>query len=746
MGKGGDLHRSQVVFGIEKTAWAGTKVPLFVCGRWFLCIVILQILFLHGKWSGLVWKAQRTAATVSSDETSEGIQRRDRRLTEDALIQALVPRATIEAKAREGPNSTPRHREAADVRTANISINLSRPSNETAEGKMSEATSGNTSDSELERSKHTRQSASLDVDSLGGGKGVDSLGGGKGVDSLGGDKGVDSLGGGKGVDSLGGGKGPFACRSRKEVVQFLRYGTNLTLHEDFEEILRKYEVYHKSCVAGVDLLSSFGQAEKGEDPPNPPSGGQNSSVDLSHCSYLFWVSPWEGLGNRFASIASSFLYAILTWRVLLVDRRSGLGDLICEPFAGHSWLAPDDPGLAWRILQAPCPRAVANATVIAGNWSTALANGSEVGQQPEGRGIAGASAPPKMAMAYIYHEEKYHEGHMSFFCSREQRSLSDVRWLGVYSNQYFTPGLFVIPQFRARLERWFPDRIVYTRLARHLFLPIDRVWERITSTHKLYLSKTQRLVGVQPRTLFDSMVPGQVAGMLDCLVNGGVLPKPGVSAKFTEKGVVVEFPDEKGKVGDGETVLFEAGVRRNSDTHTRREGAARNTTQDGGDVTVFVASLRDDFYKALKNVYSWRPTVTGQKVFVHQENMEAVQNSFNREHEESAVVDIWLLSFSDELYTNPFSTFGYMAHALAALPIQHGLENYWNAGMNGKSKACFTWPNREPCYHIPPANDNGWKCLDDAHEAIKERLYSTQPDRQFDKCRDYGKGLQLRTP
>ncbi|KAJ6713918.1 2-ALPHA-L-FUCOSYLTRANSFERASE putative-RELATED [Salix viminalis] len=59
------------------------------------------------------------------------------------------------------------------------------------------------------------------------------------------------------------------------------------------------------------------------------------------CKYVVWI-PTNGLGNRMLSMAATFLYALLTNRVLLVKHGADMANLFCEPFPNTSWLLPND--------------------------------------------------------------------------------------------------------------------------------------------------------------------------------------------------------------------------------------------------------------------------------------------------------------------------------------------------------------------------------------------------------------------
>ncbi|CAA6653902.1 unnamed protein product [Spirodela intermedia] len=73
----------------------------------------------------------------------------------------------------------------------------------------------------------------------------------------------------------------------------------------------------------------------------PETGGAAREAAETGCRYLVWT-PTYGLGNRILSLASTFLYALLTDRVLLIDRGNDFSSLMCEPFPNTTWLLPLD--------------------------------------------------------------------------------------------------------------------------------------------------------------------------------------------------------------------------------------------------------------------------------------------------------------------------------------------------------------------------------------------------------------------
>ncbi|KDP31277.1 hypothetical protein JCGZ_11653 [Jatropha curcas] len=94
--------------------------------------------------------------------------------------------------------------------------------------------------------------------------------------------------------------------------------------------LRNYEALHKKC--GPHTESYKMAVEQLKSGNNPES---------SDCSYLVWIS-FSGLGNRILTLASAFLYALVTNRVLLIDPGVDMADLFCEPFPDVFWFLPLD--------------------------------------------------------------------------------------------------------------------------------------------------------------------------------------------------------------------------------------------------------------------------------------------------------------------------------------------------------------------------------------------------------------------
>ncbi|KAJ6429466.1 hypothetical protein OIU84_020979 [Salix udensis] len=121
-----------------------------------------------------------------------------------------------------------------------------------------------------------------------------------------------------------------ACASRYSSFLYRK----ISLHKPSSYLisrLRSYEDLHKRCGPNTQSYNkALEQLKSGK-----------KIMGLTDCNYIVWIS-FSGLGNRILSLASTFLYALLTNRVLLVDQGKDMADLFCEPFPDKSWLLPRD--------------------------------------------------------------------------------------------------------------------------------------------------------------------------------------------------------------------------------------------------------------------------------------------------------------------------------------------------------------------------------------------------------------------
>ncbi|KAJ6428196.1 hypothetical protein OIU84_023585 [Salix udensis] len=159
------------------------------------------------------------------------------------------------------------------------------------------------------------------------------------------------------------------------------------------------------------------------------SGHVNGTTD---CSYVVWT-PANGLGNRIISMASSFLYALLTNRVLLVDLGSDMAGVFCEPFPNTSWLLPVDFPLSNQFYGLRSGNDHSYGHLL---WKNNM-------------NISAVSQPPPFL--YLYLSYNYDDYDKLFYKDQNQGFLQNVPWLILKSDQYFAPYLFLIPSFQEEL-------------------------------------------------------------------------------------------------------------------------------------------------------------------------------------------------------------------------------------------------------------------------------------------------------
>ncbi|XP_018485374.2 probable fucosyltransferase 8 [Raphanus sativus] len=241
--------------------------------------------------------------------------------------------------------------------------------------------------------------------------------------------------------------------------------------------LRSYEMLHKRCGPGTEAFKRAAE-QLGHD---PRSAGE--------CRYIVWVAAY-GLGNRILSLVSAFLYALLTERVLLVDQRTDITHLFCEPFPGTSWLLPLDSPLMGQLDSSRCYGTMVKTHAINSTIRTT----------------------PSYLSLYLMHDYEDHD--KMFFCERDQNLIRQVSWLVFNSNMYSVPSLWMIPSFQTELIKLFPKKdTVFHHLGRYLLHPTNQVWGLITRFYNAYLSRADETLGVQVRVLTNP------AGYLEHVMN-----------------------------------------------------------------------------------------------------------------------------------------------------------------------------------------------------------------------------------
>ncbi|KAL3640555.1 Galactoside 2-alpha-L-fucosyltransferase [Castilleja foliolosa] len=420
-----------------------------------------------------------------------------------------------------------------------------------------------------------------------------------------------------------------SCLSRYQSLLYRR-GTARKASPYLISKLRSYEALHKKCGPHTALYNRTVE--------NLKSSTYSNSSD---CKYVVWIS-FSGLGNRILTLASAFLYALLTDRVLLVDRGSDIPDLFCEPFPEASWLLPLDFPLTNKFSSFHQKSNVSYGNLLKTNSSVV-----------------------KNLFVYLHLVHDYDDQDKLFFCDQDQKYIQKTPFVIMKTDNYFIPSLFLIPSFEQELHSLFPDKeTVFHFLGRYLFHPTNSVWGLISRYYEAYLSEADVKVGIQIR-VFDKE-PGPFKHVLDqilsCTTKEDILPKVN-----REQKIVLSSPSGKPK-----------------------------------SVSVLITSLSPGYFEELRNLYWEYPTVTGEIIAVHQPSHEMYQHTENQNHNRKAWAEMYLLSLTDKLVTSSWSTFGYVAQGLGGVKpwILSKPEN-----RTAPDPACRLAMSMEPCFHAPPFYD-----------------------------------------
>ncbi|KAH0975738.1 hypothetical protein GBA52_017637 [Prunus armeniaca] len=209
--------------------------------------------------------------------------------------------------------------------------------------------------------------------------------------------------------------------------------------------LRSYEALHKRCGPYTESYNKTLEQLK--------SGYHTSSLD---CNYVVWIS-FSGLGNRILTLASAFLYAVLTNRVLLVDPGVDMVDLFCEPFPEVSWFLPMDFPLKNQFDSLDQKSHHCYGKMLKKNSNFTNSDGSVM---------------PSFVYLHLAHD--YDDQDKLFFCSQDQTFLQKIPWLIMKTDNYFVPSLFLIPSFERELNNLFPRKeTAFHFLGRYLFHPTN---------------------------------------------------------------------------------------------------------------------------------------------------------------------------------------------------------------------------------------------------------------------------------
>jgi xyloglucan fucosyltransferase len=435
-----------------------------------------------------------------------------------------------------------------------------------------------------------------------------------------------------------------SCRSRYE---FASYHKNSS-HKPSPYLLsklRKQEALQKRCGPGTAAYKkALRRLQSGD------SAAGTGLEDGDDCRYLVNIS-FRGLGNRMLAVASAFLYAVLTERVLLVHwGKRDASDLFCEPFPGATWLLPR--AAAWRPPLRKLGDFDGTSKQSLGNM---LQSGGAVVASADGRNVSWASPP---SYVYLHLDGGYGFHDKLFYCAAHQRLLRGVPWLLMRTDSYLVPGLFLTPPFVGELEAMFPEKdAAFHHLGRYLFHPSNAVWRSVKSYHRANLAggpSRRRVVGIQIRVFDKKQPPQQVLDqLLSCVRDEKLLPE------------------------------------------------ITTTNNDA----VLLTSLSSWYYERIKIEYGGGVAGGG----VHQPSHEGEQRWGDSAHDMKALGEMYLLSTCDVLVTSGFSTFGYVAQGLAGVRpwvmLRPSPWEEWKEGQAAPEPPCRRALSVEPCFHSPSYYD-----------------------------------------
>ncbi|KAL6861827.1 hypothetical protein ACP4OV_017527 [Aristida adscensionis] len=443
------------------------------------------------------------------------------------------------------------------------------------------------------------------------------------------------------------------CLSRYEASKRWKQPSPFPASPYLVERLRQYEANHRRCGPGTAAY---------RDAAAQLASGRNG--DRGECTYVVWL-PIQGVGNRMLSVVSTFLYALLTGRVLLVYEPAEMEGLFCEPFPATSWRVPGDFPLIGRFAAGSVfPYRDGFLATSEESYVNMLENGALRYDDDGGAGAGGAAASALPPYVYFHLEQMELRLQNHTFCEEDHRVLDRFNWMVLRSDSYFAVALFLMPMYRAELDRMFPAKSsVFHHLGRYLLHPGNRAWGIVERFYDGYLAGADERLGVQVRTMPFNPVTFDVMyeQILRCTREHDLLPQV--------------------------TGTSEPGARRPSPAKVK---------------AVLVVSLKPGYYDNLHETYYTNATVTGEVVTVYQPSHDEHQRTEAVAHNERALAEIYLLSYCDTVVTSGWSTFGYAAHALA------GLRPWMLMPVDGTTMAkaevaCVRPASVEPCLHSPPS-------------------------------------------
>ncbi|CAI5503939.1 unnamed protein product [Closterium sp. Naga37s-1] len=367
--------------------------------------------------------------------------------------------------------------------------------------------------------------------------------------------------------------------------------------------------------------------------------------DRKRCRYIAIRDLDRGLGNRITSYVVSFILGLLTNRAIIAPPPAFLTHRFCNPFAhaNTSWTVEL---FTQRLL-----------------WSTVLhqpkLNVSALAREMNSlrHGVLEDLRSSVQEDGTVFLDLKHRV--QAEFCDQLWDVMGEATFWYTSTDAYFIPSLYYIPSFAARLNQLFPDGRVFTHVARYLLHPDNQLWDEITAAFHTNLAPFSHRLGIQIRSLHASDLP-VAHRVLDCAINiSHYLPPTAPLAPNASWAEAHELPYEK--------------------------------------VGVFVSSLNMRHLVDMQHHYQHRHVLASTRVdFWTLTNEEA--GNHEEGQMESAVLDMWLLSFCDRLLITHLCTFGSTAAGLGGMDWQNAA-----LAVRHLTVTPLAFPPRM-CPHLPPSD------------------------------------------
>ncbi|XP_037463860.1 galactoside 2-alpha-L-fucosyltransferase-like [Triticum dicoccoides] len=466
-----------------------------------------------------------------------------------------------------------------------------------------------------------------------------------------------------------------SCASRYQSVYYRKNMTRSPTPYLIDR-LRRQEALQRRCGPGTDAYRRASDRLK---------SGQKNVDTVDGCSYLVLLS-YRGLGNRILAAASAFLYAMLTDRVLLVDRGKTMGDLFCEPFPGTTWLLPlDFPLQGYKDLGEDAAESYGNVTTLR----------NETGESSEHRFV------------YMHLDHAASVENKLAYCDDHRQFLHRVQWVVMRTDGYIAPVLFLNPAYKQELHRMFPrkDSVFYI-VSRYLLHPTNDVWGMVTRFYDSYLKGADERLGIQIRVFVKDDKPVQhiLDQILACTSQERLLPGVLPSVGGSRSGEALRPPP--------------------------------TTTAGARSKAVLVTGLNGWYHDSIREMYWRSASANGEVVSVHQPSREEHQRMFHRMQDMKALAEMYLLSMTDKIVTSGWSTFGYVGTALGGLTpyIMIKPENE-----EVPDPPCKRAMSMEPCAQGPPY----FECT---RKEVDKLLDTGNLVPHVRACEDMSWGLKLTEP